>query len=122
MLPMDLLTDRHDANTVQLARGLDDRRAARDLAKHLQKLVQPGERIGLPAVLGLDAHSEGHCRSRADVRCTSFRDSNLAAKCAGHTALCCAARQIAQYGCARGDGDGSDQRPKSGGPKWVGRA
>ncbi len=56
--PMELLTDRHDANTVQLAQGLEDEDRRSRLGQHLQKLVQPGERIGLPAVLGLEAHSK----------------------------------------------------------------
>lgn len=58
MLPLDLLTDRRDANTVQLAQGLDDNARRSRLGKHLQKMVRSGERIGLPAVLGLYAHSE----------------------------------------------------------------
>ena len=58
MMPMDLLTTRRDANTVQMAQGLDDKARRVRLSQHLQKLVQPGERIGLPAVLGLQAHSD----------------------------------------------------------------
>jgi glycerol-3-phosphate dehydrogenase subunit B len=58
-LPLDLITDRRDSNTAQLAAELDNpaRRAA--LAAELKKLVQPGEplRVGLPAILGLDEHA-----------------------------------------------------------------
>ncbi len=57
-LPRDLLTARRDANTVQLAEELDDagRRAA--LGKALKKLARKGERIGLPAILGLNTHPQ----------------------------------------------------------------
>jgi glycerol-3-phosphate dehydrogenase subunit B len=57
-LPLDLVTARHDINTVQIAAALDDPARRSALAVELKKLVQPGERIGLPAVLGLDAHVE----------------------------------------------------------------
>jgi anaerobic glycerol-3-phosphate dehydrogenase len=42
-------------NTIQLAHGLDSKeKRATCLAAALQKLVQPGERIGLPAILGME--------------------------------------------------------------------
>jgi glycerol-3-phosphate dehydrogenase subunit B len=56
-LPLDLVTDRHDINTAQLASALDDPARRTKLAAELKKLVQPGERIGLPAILGMDAHA-----------------------------------------------------------------
>ena len=55
-LPFDLLTDRHDANTVQLAQALDDPARVERLAAALRKIVLPGERVGLPAILGLHQH------------------------------------------------------------------
>lgn len=57
LLPIDLITDRRDFNTVQLATGLDRsaRRRAR-LGAALRQLVEPGDRVGLPAILGLDQH------------------------------------------------------------------
>ena len=58
LLPSNLLTSRRDANTVQMAHGLDDPEHRSQLGHHLQKLVQPGERIGLPAILGLNAHND----------------------------------------------------------------
>ena len=56
-LPLDLITDRRDSNTVQLAYGLDDPARRNKLAAELKKLVQPGERIGLPAILGMAEHA-----------------------------------------------------------------
>ncbi len=57
MLPMDLLTSRRDANNVQLAQELDDEERRKQLGRRLKEIVQAGERIGLPAILGLDAHA-----------------------------------------------------------------
>jgi glycerol-3-phosphate dehydrogenase subunit B len=55
-LPFRLLTDRQDSNPVQLAQELDDPVRRQRLTEELRRLVQPGERIGLPSVLGLDQH------------------------------------------------------------------
>ncbi len=41
-----------------LAHELDDAARRSRLGKHLKQIVQPGERIGLPAILGMDAHAE----------------------------------------------------------------
>lgn len=56
-LPGELLTDRRDANTVHLANGLDDRNRRARLANALQDKVRPGERVGFPAILGMDDHA-----------------------------------------------------------------
>jgi glycerol-3-phosphate dehydrogenase subunit B len=58
ILPIDLLTSRRDANSVQLAHELDDNDHRTRLGRRLKEIVQIGERIGLPAVLGMDAHNE----------------------------------------------------------------
>jgi len=55
---IDLLTTRRDANSVQLAHELDDNDRRTRLGRRLKEIVQVGERIGLPAVLGMDAHNE----------------------------------------------------------------
>jgi glycerol-3-phosphate dehydrogenase subunit B len=57
-LPGDLLTDRRDANTVQLAEALEQPKRSAALGQALRRVVAPGERIGLPALLGLDRHHE----------------------------------------------------------------
>jgi len=56
-LPLGVITDRRDSNTAQLASGLDDPARRSKLAAELKQLAQPGERIGLPAILGMAEHS-----------------------------------------------------------------
>ncbi|MCZ7670629.1 MAG: glycerol-3-phosphate dehydrogenase subunit GlpB [Chloroflexi bacterium] len=55
-LDRSLISDRRDSNTIQLAHGLDQKERRYLLAAALKKLVQPGERIGLPAILGMNHH------------------------------------------------------------------
>ena len=55
-LDISLITDQHDRNTVQLAHALDEKGKRIQLADALQKIVKPGERIGLPAILGMTHH------------------------------------------------------------------
>jgi glycerol-3-phosphate dehydrogenase subunit B len=55
-LPFDLLTDRRDANTVQLAQALDEPARVERLATAVRNILLPGERVGLPAILGLHQH------------------------------------------------------------------
>ncbi len=57
-LPLDIITPRHDVNVVQLARAIDENAVAHRLATELKRLHRPGERVGLPAVLGLERHPE----------------------------------------------------------------
>ena len=57
LLPFGLLSDRRDINTIQLATALDDMARAARLAEAVGDVVEPGERVGLPAILGLDAHA-----------------------------------------------------------------
>jgi anaerobic glycerol-3-phosphate dehydrogenase B subunit len=57
-LPLTLITDRHDSNTIQLAQGLEDAGQRKKLGQALKKLVKSGERLGLPAILGLDNHTQ----------------------------------------------------------------
>jgi glycerol-3-phosphate dehydrogenase subunit B len=57
-LSWETLTDQIDRNNAHLAAGLDEPGRAARLAQALRPLVQPGERIGLPAILGLARHAE----------------------------------------------------------------
>lgn len=57
-LPVDVITDRIDFNSVQLAKELEQEAVLTKFGKQLAKLVQPGERIGLPALVGFDRHGE----------------------------------------------------------------
>jgi glycerol-3-phosphate dehydrogenase subunit B len=56
-LPLTTITERHDSNNVHLASALDEPANRRRLAGALKTLVRSGERIGLPAILGLEQHA-----------------------------------------------------------------
>ena len=56
-LPLSLLTEQSDRNNVHLAQALDDKARRMKLGSELKRLAQPGERIGLPAILGLDDYA-----------------------------------------------------------------
>jgi glycerol-3-phosphate dehydrogenase subunit B len=56
-LPLSLLTEQSDRNNVHLAQALDLRAQRAKLGGELKRLAKPGERIGLPAILGLDDHA-----------------------------------------------------------------
>jgi glycerol-3-phosphate dehydrogenase subunit B len=53
-LPLEVITDMQDRNTVQLAQGLDAPARRQRLGGELKKIVRSGERLGLPAILGFD--------------------------------------------------------------------
>lgn len=55
-LPLDFVTERPYTNSVQLARELENPSHRSRLGTELRRLVQAGERIGLPAILGIDEH------------------------------------------------------------------
>ncbi len=55
-LPLSLFTQRHDITTLQLAKLVEEPARLSPLADALIRIVQPGERIGLPAVLGFENH------------------------------------------------------------------
>ncbi|MFN2201487.1 MAG: glycerol-3-phosphate dehydrogenase subunit GlpB [Caldilineaceae bacterium] len=57
-IPVSTVTDRRDFNTVQLARALDDANTVRRVAAEISTHLQGGERIALPAIVGLDKHSD----------------------------------------------------------------
>jgi glycerol-3-phosphate dehydrogenase subunit B len=57
-LPFNVASMRRDANMVHLAAGFDEVERRRLLARALKQLVRPGERIGLPAMLGLHHHTD----------------------------------------------------------------
>ncbi len=56
-LPLSLLTDRHDSNTVQLAAAIDSPLVRKRLIAAIRRHTKRGERVGLPAILGLNEHS-----------------------------------------------------------------
>lgn len=55
-LPLSLFTPRHDLTTLQLAKLAEEPVWLAQLAEALTRLAQPGERIGLPAILGFENH------------------------------------------------------------------
>lgn len=55
-LPYDLISGRRDANNVHLAQELEAPARRQVLAHALRGVAAPGERIGLPAILGIDQH------------------------------------------------------------------
>lgn len=58
LLPFSLLTERHDANTIHLAQELEKPARLDALIKALREIVAPGERIALPAILGIAHHAQ----------------------------------------------------------------
>lgn len=57
-LPLSLITTRRDFNNVWLAEIIEDDANLNRLAEALARLVNPGERIGLPAFLGFRNHEK----------------------------------------------------------------
>lgn len=76
-LPLSLISERRDSNTVQLAQALDDPTRRQRLAAELKRLVQPGERIGLPAILGLEAHPATLAELEAETGAAVFEIPTL---------------------------------------------
>lgn len=57
-VPLDVITERTNLNPAQLAEVLDEPVRWERLGDVLKKLAHPGERIGVPAILGMHAHIE----------------------------------------------------------------
>jgi glycerol-3-phosphate dehydrogenase subunit B len=58
LLPLSAVTDRHVLNTMILAQSLEQPAAQKALIAAIRPALRPGERVGLPAVLGVDRHEE----------------------------------------------------------------
>ena len=71
LLPWSVLSEQRDRNNAQLAECVDDIHTQQRLVDALKLVVKPGERVGLPAILGRDAHAQalGHLQQglKADV-------------------------------------------------------
>jgi len=76
-LPLDLITARRDSNTAQLALALDAPAARSRLAAALKRLVQPGERVGLPAIVGLKDHPAALAQLQAEAGAPAFEIPTL---------------------------------------------
>ncbi len=57
-LPLAVVSGRRDNTAVSIARELDNPDQRQKLAQALRPLLKPGERVGLPAILGLDDHMQ----------------------------------------------------------------
>ena len=76
-LPIALITDRDDFNTVQLAGAVERPEHVQRLGKALQRLARPGERIGLPAMLGMERHNEVMAQLQKTTGATIFEIPTL---------------------------------------------
>lgn len=76
-LPLSIITQRRDSNNVHLAAALDDEQTCARLAAALKTLAQPGERIGLPAILGLERHTQVFAEMEREVGAPIFEIPTL---------------------------------------------
>ena len=58
LLPWSVLSEQRDRNNPQLAEAVDDLRTQQRLVDALKLVAKPGERIGLPAILGRHNHAQ----------------------------------------------------------------
>ncbi len=73
----EVLTSQRDRNTVQLAAALDQPDAQARLIAALKPLVRDDERIGFPAILGLEQHREIWQRLQAELGAPLFEIPTL---------------------------------------------
>lgn len=76
-LPLSLFTDRRDITTLQLAKRVEEPARLARLAESLARLVKPGERVGLPAILGFENHPAVLARLRAATGAPVFEIPTL---------------------------------------------
>ncbi len=76
-LPLTLLTDQRDRSTVHLAEALDDPARRERLAASLRELVEPGERLGLPAIVGIEDHATSFAELQRQVGAPLFEIPTL---------------------------------------------
>lgn len=97
-LPLELLTGRHDSNTIQLAQGLEDAGRRKKIAQALKKRVKSGERIGLPAILGLDDHAQVWADLQSQMGAPLFEIPTLPPSVPGTRLFRALRRQLQQMG------------------------
>lgn len=76
-LPGGIVSQTSNRNSVQLAALLDEPAAQQRLVSALKLVVQPGERIGLPAILGLHRHGNVLAALQHELNCTVFEIPTL---------------------------------------------
>ena len=77
MLPGNVLSEQRDRNNIQLAECLDDLRTQQRLIDALKPVVKPGERVGLPAILGRHAHPQALAALQAGLNTAVFEIPTL---------------------------------------------
>ena len=77
LLPWSVLSAQHDRNNAQLAELLDDARTQQRLIDALKPVVKPGERVGLPAILGRHAHPQALAALQAGLNTDVFEIPTL---------------------------------------------
>ena len=77
LLPWSVLSEQRDRNNAQLAELLDDARTQQRLIDALKPVVKPGERVGLPAILGRHAHPQALAALQAGLNTDVFEIPTL---------------------------------------------
>ena len=119
-LPLSLITERRDSNTVQLATFIEAEARGAKIGAVLKELARPGERIGLPAILGVDEHAQTFATIQEACGTTIFEIPTLPPSVPGirlHTALRTALKQQGVRVEAGMEAIGFDA--KAGRVRWV---
>jgi len=77
LLSWSMLSAQRDRNNAQLAELLDDVRTQQRLIDALKPVVKPGERVGLPAILGRYAHPQVLAALQAGLNTAVFEIPTL---------------------------------------------
>lgn len=97
-LPLDLITPRRDANTAHLAEALDEPAARARLAAELKRLVRPGERVGLPAIVGAREHVAAVAELQSELDAPIFEIPTLPPSVPGMRLYAALRRQLQRLG------------------------
>ncbi len=97
-LPLDLITPRRDANTAHLAAALDEPAARARLAAELKRLVRPGERVGLPAIVGAREHVAAVAELQSELDAPIFEIPTLPPSVPGMRLYAALRRQLQRLG------------------------
>lgn len=97
-LPWGVVSEVRDRNTVQLAALLDEPTAQQRLISALKLVVQPGERIGLPAILGLHRHGDILAALQRELGCTVFEIPTLPPSVPGMRLTAALRHELERYG------------------------
>jgi glycerol-3-phosphate dehydrogenase subunit B len=96
--PLDLISSRRDNSPIQLAHGLENAPAQARLAAALKKAVRSGERVGLPAILGVEQHATALANLQEQTGATLFEIPTLPPSAPGMRLYLALRRQLMQLG------------------------